>query len=61
MTACANDHVEVEISGMMFEPLAAVVARLVDDDGHVANAGGAEAIESVIDQRAPSDLAPSAC
>ena len=51
----ANDHVEIEISGMAFEPLPAVVAGLVDDDRQSANADRAEAIESVIDQRTSSD------
>src|SRR6186997_935134 len=41
---------------MAFEPLAAVVAGLIDGNRQPANANRTKAIDSVIDQRTPSDL-----
>src|SRR5262245_5468820 len=51
----AHNQVQLEIAGVAFKPLTAIVARVVDNDSQTANADGAEAIESVIDKRAPFD------
>src|SRR5277367_4547588 len=40
---------------MATEPSPAIVAPFVDDDRHPANAGGAKAIERVLDQGPPAD------
>src|SRR5581483_4661478 len=50
-----HDQVEFNVTGMIFEPLPAVVAGLVDDNGHAADAGGAEALERMTDQWPSSD------
>src|ERR1700685_122974 len=40
---------------MATEPSPAIVAPFVDDDRHPANAGGAKAIERMLDQGPPAD------
>ncbi len=51
----AHDQIEIEIAAMFAQPLPAIVAGVVDDDGQSANSRSPEAIERQVDQRAAGD------
>jgi hypothetical protein len=51
----AHDQVEIKIAAVLAEPLAAIVASLIDDDGRFANADRAKAVKGMTDQRLSAD------
>src|SRR5260370_37809320 len=51
----AHDQVEIEIRGMVAEPLPAIIAGVVDDDGQSSDPDNPKAVKRQVDERAAGD------